>query len=184
MKNVTLNKKQKIWIITGAVLAAILIASSVFMGVCVAKSKSDGTVPSGTLSLIGNLLRNPNKVDYEVFDDAAEFPVEDFRVSMSVMNQWEDSTDILKYSYTYTDGTRTATDMKSLQQMYNYYGATEMYVRIATTRYYPSADVEDYYHAKMHCLEESKKVCLLAKELGMPINVELGCFEAYSDAFE
>ena len=33
-------------------------------------------------------------------------------------------------------------------------------------------------------LEESKKVCALAAELGMPINVELGCFKAYSDAFE
>lgn len=184
MKRVTINKKQKIWIVTGAVLAAILIASSVFIGVCVAKSKSDGTVPSDTLSLIGNLLRNKNKIDYEIFDDSAEFPVDDFRVSMSVMNQWEDSTDILKYSYTYTDGTHTATDMKSLQQMYNYYGATEMYVRIATTRYYPSSDVEDYYHAKMHCLEESKKICALASELGMPINVELGVFAAYSDAFE
>lgn len=104
-------------------MAAILIASSVFMGVYVAKSKSDGTVPSDTLSLVGNLLRNPKKVNYEVFDDAAEFAVENFRVSMSVMNHWENSTDILKYSYTYTDGTGTATDMKSLQPMYNRFGA-------------------------------------------------------------
>ena len=64
--------------------------------------------------------------------------------------------------------------MKSLQEMYNYYGATEMYVRIATTRYYPDESVDDYYHAKMHCLEESKKVCALAAGPGMPINVELG----------
>lgn len=154
------------------------------MGVCVSISKRDGTVPSGTLSLIGNLLRVKSRVEYETFGDEAEFPVDDFRVSLSVMNQWEDSTDILQYDYKYTDGTRTATDMRSLQQMYNAYGATEMYVRIATTRYYPDESVNDYYHAKMHCLEESKKVCALAAELGMPINVELGCFKAYSDAFE
>ena len=100
------------------------------------------------------------------------------------MNHWEDGTDIFKYDYTYTDSTYTANDMRSLQQLYNSYGATEMYVRIATARYYPDESAEDYYHAKMHCLEESKKVCALAAELGMPINVELGCFAAYSDAIE
>ncbi len=184
MKTLNLNKKQKIWIITGSVMAAIIIALSVFMIVCVSASVRDGTVPSGTTSLIGNFLRNKNKIDYAVFDDEAEFPVDDFRVSLSVMNHREDGTDIFKYDYTYTDGTYTANDMRSLQQLYNSYGATEMYVRIATARYYPDESAEDYYHAKMHCLEESKKVCALAAELGMPINVELGCFAAYSDAFE
>ena len=43
--------------------------------------------------------------------------------------------------------------------MYNEYGATEMYVRINTTRHYPNKDVNDYYHAKMHCLDESLKAC-------------------------
>lgn len=85
------------------------------MGVCVSISKRDGTVPSGTLSLIGNLLRVKSRVEYETFGDEAEFPVDDFRVSLSVMNQWEDSADILQYDYKYTDGTRTATDMRSLQ---------------------------------------------------------------------
>lgn len=184
MKTLNLTKKQKIWIITGAVMAAIIIAMSVFMIVCVSRSIKDGTVPSGTTSLIGNFLRNKNKIEYEVFDDKAEFPVDDFRVSLSVMNHREDSTDIFNYGYTYTDGINTADDMRGLQQLYDYYGATEMYVRIATARYYPDESAEDYYHAKMHCLEESKKVCALAAELGMPINVELGCFAAYSDAFE
>ena len=80
------------------------------------------------------------------------------------MNHREDSTDIFNYGYTYTDGINTADDMRGLQQLYNYYGATEMYVRIATARYYPDESAEDYYHAKMHCLEESKKVCSLAAE--------------------
>lgn len=184
MKTLNLNKKQKIWITTGSVMATIIIAMSVFMIVCVSRSIKDGTVPSGTTSLIGNFLRNKNKIEYEVFDDKAEFPVDDFRVSLSVMNHWEDSTDIFNYGYTYTDGINTADDMRGLQQLYNYYGATEMYVRIATARYYPDESAEDYYHVKMHCLEESKKACALAAELGMPINVELGCFAAYSDAFE
>lgn len=92
MKTLNLNKKQKIWIITGSVMAAIIIALSVFMIVCVSASVRDGTVPSGTTSLIGNFLRNKNKIDYAVFDDEAEFPVDDFRVSLSVMNHWEDGT--------------------------------------------------------------------------------------------
>lgn len=184
MKFSALNKKQKIWIITGIVLTVIIVALSALMIVCALKSKNDGTVPSDTLSLIGNFLRNKHKLEYQSFDDSAEFPVDDFRVSLSVMNHWEDTTDILKYNYTYTDGIHTADNMKSLQQLYNYYGATEMYVRVATARYYPDNNANDYYHAKMHCLEESKKVCALAAELGMPINIELGCFEAYSDAFE
>ena len=125
MKPVNLTKKQKVWIIVGSVMAAIILFMSIFMVVCASKSIQDGTVPSGTLSLIGNLLRVKSNVDYQTFDNAAEFPVDNFRVSLSVMNQWENSTDILKYDYTYTDGTRTATDMKSLQEMYNYYGATK-----------------------------------------------------------
>ena len=75
MKTLNLNKKQKIWIITGSVMAAIIIALSVFMIVCVSASVRDGTVPSGTTSLIGNFLRNKNKTDYAVFDEEAEFPV-------------------------------------------------------------------------------------------------------------
>ena len=59
-----------------------------------------------------------------------------------------------------------------------------MYVRINTTRHYPNEDVHDYYHARMHCLDESLKACAVAAELDMPINVELGVFAAYSDAFE
>ena len=184
MKKIQLTKKQKKWVIAGSILLSIILILSIFMGVCVGMSKRDGTVPSGTLSLIGNLLRSKKGVKYETFGDEALYPVENFRVSLAAMNHWEDSTDILHYDYTFTDGTRTASDMKSLQQFYNYYGATEMYVRINTTRYYPEEGVEDYYHAKMHCLAESKKVCALAAELNMPINVELGCFATYSDAFE
>lgn len=103
---------------------------------------------------------------------------------MSAMNHWEDSTDYAKYNYTYSDGTHTATDLKGLQEMFNYYGATEMYVRINTTRYYPQSDNKDFYHAKIHCLEESLKACQVAADLNMPINVEVGCFSTYSDAFE
>lgn len=179
-----LSKKKRVWIIVGMVVMSFVFTVSVFIGVCAGISASDQGVPSGTLSLIGNIVRNEDWVTYQKFDNKAEFPVENFRVSLSAMNHWENSTSILSYDYTYTDGTHTATDMKSLQELYNAYGATEMYVRINTTRYYPKAGVKDYYHAKMHCLEESKKVCTVAKELNMPINVELGCFATYSDAFE
>ena len=130
------------------------------------------------------LPKHLKTIEYETFDDKEEFPVENFRVSMSAMNHWEDSSDYYTYDYTYTDGNMQATNIKELQQMFKSYGATEMYVRINTTRYYPEETVNDYYHAKMHCLEESKKACRVAVELGMPINVELGCFAGYSDAFE
>ena len=178
------SKKQKVLTIVGGVLAVIIITICIMMGVCAGISKADGTVPSGTLSLIGNLLRCKDSVDYATFGEEALYPVENFRVSMSAMNHWEDGTDYYSYDYTYTDGTRTATNIKELQQMYNAYGATEMYVRINTTRHYPEESVNDYYHARMHCLDESLKACVVAAELDMPINVELGCFAAYSDAFE
>lgn len=74
MKTLNLTKKQKIWIITGAVMAAIIIAMSVFMIVCVSRSIKDGTVPSGTTSLIGNFLRNKNKIEYEVSTTKRNFP--------------------------------------------------------------------------------------------------------------
>ncbi len=74
MKPVNLTKKQKVWIIVGSVMAAIILFMSIFMVVCVSKSIQDGTVPSGTLSLIGNLLRVKSNMDYQTFDDAAEFP--------------------------------------------------------------------------------------------------------------
>ena len=179
-----LSKAKRALIVVCLVVFSVGFTLSVFISVCVGMSYRDETVPSGTLSMIGNLLRSKNSVHYQTFDDKAEFPVENFRVSLSAMNHWEDGTDILTYDYTYTDGTHTATDMKSLQTLYNAYGATEMYVRINTTRSYPEQDVKDYYHARMHCLEESKKVCQVAAELNMPINVELGCFATYSDAFE
>lgn len=179
-----LNKKQKGWIIAGSILLAIIMTLSILMGVAVEKSKRDQTVASGTLSMLGNFLRNKNKIEYETFGDEKLYPVENFRVSMSAMNHWEDGTDYAKYDYTYTDGNRTANDLKGLQEMFNDYGATEMYVRINTTRHYPQEGVNDYYHARMHCLDESLKACDVANELNMPINVELGCFAAYSDAFE
>ena len=190
MKPIQLNKKQKIWIIVGAVVLSIVIVISSLMGAAVSKSKADRTVASGTLSMLGNLIRSKKSVKYETFaneglyENEGKYPVENFRVSMSAMNHWEDGADYYLYDYTYTDGTHTATNIKELQQMYNAYGATEMYVRINTRRAYPTKDVDDYYHARMHCLSESLKACQVAAELDMPINVEVGCFGAYSDAFE
>ena len=197
MKKIELSKKQKVWIIVGSVLLVIILTLSILMGVAVGKSKADRTVASGTLSMLGNFLRNKNKITYETFaneglyEDEDQYPVENFRVSMSAMNHWEnvEEYDYASYEYTYhyTDANgveKTASDLKGLQQVFNEYGATEMYVRINTTRHTPAKDVNDYYHARMHCLDESLKACAVATELGMPINVELGCFAAYSDAFE
>ena len=202
MKEIKLTKKQKVWITVGSILLVIVLTLSILMGVAVGKSKKDRTVASGTLSMLGNLLRNKSKVKYETFAeegyyaDEGQYPVENFRVSMSAMNHWGDKDDpteadfdfsaydYSKYGYTFTDGTHTASSLKELQEMYNAYGATEMYVRINTTRYTPEEATDDFYHVRMHCLEQSLKACEVAAELGMPINVELGCFAGYSDAFE
>ena len=202
MKKIQLNKKQKIWIIVGSVVLAIAIVISSVMGAAVAASKADRTVASGTMSMLGNLIRCKNSVDYETFEneglyeDEGQYPVENFRVSMSAMNHWGDKDDptvegfdfdkydYSTYEYTFTDGTHTATNIKELQELYNYYGATEMYVRINTTRKTPTQATDDFYHVRMHCLEQSLKACDVAAALDMPINVELGCFAGYSDAFE
>lgn len=193
------NKKQQKWIIAGAVVLSVVIVLSSIMGAAVAQSKKDGTVPSGTLSMLGNLLRSADSVDYQTFADEGEpiYLVEDFRVSMSAMNHWEDDKDSKNKQYDYAsynctyyvkdengNVTMQANNLQQLQQIYNAYGATEMYVRINTTRYDPDPSVNDFYHARMHCLQESLKACEAAVALNMPINVELGCFAAYSDAFE
>ena len=192
MEKLHLNKKQKVIVIVVAVVLCVGIVLASVMGAAVGKSKEDRTVASGTLSMLGNLIRSKNSVKYETFaneglyEDEGLYPVENFRVSLSAMNHWEDGTDYYTYDYKYTDlnGEHTATNIKELQQLYNAYGATEMYVRINTTKNYPKENVNDYYHARMHCLEESLKACRVAAELNMPINVEVGCFAAYSDAFE
>ena len=172
-------------IIAGSVVMAFVIVIVSVIGAAVAASKRDETVANVTLSMLGNLIRNKNSINYQTFGDEAQYPVSDFRVSMSAMNHWEDGTDYATYDYTYTDGVHTANTLQGLQEMFNAYGATEMYVRINTTRYYPTdTTLKDYYHIRMHCLEESKKAVNAAVALGMPINVELGVFEGYSDAFE
>ena len=202
MENLHFTKKHKVIIIVIAVVLCIGIVLAGVMGAAVAKSKADRTVASGTLSMLGNLIRNKNSVKYETFaneglyKDEGQYPVADFRVSMSAMNHWGDKDDpdaegfdftkydYSQYEYTFTDGTHTATNIKELQALYNYYGATEMYVRINTTRKTPEQATDDFYHVRMHCLEQSLKACKVAVQLGMPINVELGCFAGYSDAFE
>ena len=89
---VQLKKKHKVLIGVGSALLAIILVLSILMGVAVAKSKEDRTVASGTLSMLGNLIRNKNKVQYETFaneglyENEGKYPVENFRVSMSAMN--------------------------------------------------------------------------------------------------
>ena len=93
MKKQISKKKKKVLISLGSILLALLLTMSIMMIVCVVKSKEDGTVPNGTLSMIGNFLRIKNNVDYATFDDEERYPVDDFRVSMSAMNHWENGID-------------------------------------------------------------------------------------------
>ena len=183
------QKKQKLkkdLLIAGSVILTVIIIFVIVIGAAVGASKKDETVANGTMAMLGNLIRSKKSINYQTWGDEALYPVSNFRVSMSAMNQWEDGTDYSKYDYTYKDTNgHSANTLQGLQEMFNAYGATEMYVRINTTRYYPTdTSLKDYYHIRMHCLEESKKACQTAVALGMPINVELGVFEGYSDAFE
>ena len=180
------KRLMKSLIIAGSVVMAVVIVLVSVIGAAVAASKRDETVANGTMAMLGNLMRSKKSIKYQTFGDEALYPVDNFRVSMSAMNHWEDGTDYAKYDYTYSDTNgHTANTLQGLQEMFNYYGATEMYVRINTTRFYPTnTNLKDYYHIRMHCLEESKKAVNAAVALGMPINVELGVFEGYSDAFE
>ena len=153
------KRLMKSLIIAGSVIMAIVIVIVSVIGAAVAASKRDETVANGTMAMLGNLMRSKKSINYQTFGDEALYPVDNFRVSMSAMNHWEDGTDYAKYDYTYSDTNgHTANTLQGLQEMFNYYGATEMYVRINTTRFYPTnTNLKDYYHIRMHCLEESKK---------------------------
>lgn len=183
------NKKKII-----SIFVFILLFAISFMIVCCAININDKTAPSGTISMVGGLIRKtfmPHSIQYESFGENEEyFPVsdDDFRISMSVMMCLDDfyDTDASIFSrYVFSDGEDTAKNIEELQKMFIKHGATEMYVRIGTKRYMELDERDtDEMHAKLHNLEISKKVCGLAAKLDIPINVEVGCFYTYADGFE
>ncbi|MBI2761194.1 MAG: hypothetical protein HYX51_07195 [Chloroflexi bacterium] len=92
------------------------------------------------------------------------------RVSLSV----SPVTETLLGSLSLTDGRRTASTVMDVQQLVNRHTATEVYVRVATRQQARSGDAE---YGWFRAIERAQ----LARELGMPLNPELGLWAVYGD---
>jgi Glycosyl hydrolase family 53 len=93
-----------------------------------------------------------------------------FRVALSV----SPFTETVLGSLELTDGstpTRTVTDV---QRLFNRHGASEVFVRVATRKHARLVDAE---YGISRTLERAR----LARDLGMPLNPELGLWAVYGD---
>src|SRR6266581_3206801 len=93
-----------------------------------------------------------------------------FRVSLSV----SPVTESVLGSLSLTDGGRTAGTVAHVQRLFGRHGATEVFVRVATLAHARSGDAE-YGFAR--AIERAR----LARQLGMPLNPELGLWDVYGD---
>ena len=112
---------------------------------------------------------------------------EPFRVALSLspfsLNQFEQG-------YTFHIGDKIATTPAELQQIYREYGATEMYVRLATKRhktYKPDGTLDNTTdgkpdeNANVHTFDQVMQTCKIAAALDIPINPEVMCAYIYMD---
>jgi hypothetical protein len=93
-----------------------------------------------------------------------------FRVSLSVSPVAE----AVLGSLALTDGRHAASSVSDLQRLFNRYGATEVFARVATLKHARDRDAE-YGFAR--ALERAR----LARHLGLPLNPELGLWAVYGD---
>lgn len=93
-----------------------------------------------------------------------------FRVSLSV----SPVTEAVLGSLSLTDGRRTAGTVRGVQRLFNGHGATEVFVRVATRKNARSGDAE---YGFSRAIERAR----LARDLGMPLNSELGLWAVYGD---
>lgn len=101
---------------------------------------------------------------------AGRDPRETFRVSLSV----SPFTEAVLRSVPLTDGRRVATTPRQVQQLFSRPGATEVFARVATLRNASSGDAE-YGFAR--AIQRAQ----LARDLGLPLNPELGLWAVYGD---
>lgn len=94
----------------------------------------------------------------------------EFRTSLSV----SPFTDAVLESVSPGDGHRRAYTLRQMQELFNRHGATEVYVRVATLR---NAHLGDAEYGFAHAVERA----YLARDLGMPLNPELGMWSVYGD---
>jgi hypothetical protein len=93
-----------------------------------------------------------------------------FRVSLSVSPFTEAVLELLSL----TDGRRTARTVRDVQRLLNRHGATEVFARVATLKNARSGDAE---YGFVNAIERAR----LARELGLPLNPELGLWAVYGD---
>jgi Glycosyl hydrolase family 53 len=93
-----------------------------------------------------------------------------FRVSLSV----SPVTEAVLGSLSLTDARRTASTVRAVQRLFNRHGATEVFVRVATRT---QARLVDAEYGLARALERAR----LARDLGMPLNPELGLWAVYGD---
>jgi arabinogalactan endo-1,4-beta-galactosidase len=93
-----------------------------------------------------------------------------FRVSLSV----SPVTEAVLESLALTDGRRTASTVAAVQRLFNRHGATEVFVRVATRK---NAKFGDAEYGVARALERAR----LARDLGLPLNPELGLWAVYGD---
>ena len=93
-----------------------------------------------------------------------------FRVSLSV----SPFTETVLGALALTDGGRTFGTVAQVQRLFNRHGATEVFVRVATLAHAKSGDAE-YGFAR--AIERAR----LARDVGMPLNPELGLWDVYGD---
>jgi glycosyl hydrolase family 53 len=128
--------------------------------------------------------RRADMGDGGVSVDAGAADAEPFRISISVSPFTEAIFDTLNRLVfnprgtvaTYTDGTRTATSVGSLEDLYIAHGANEVYVRISTARGHSTSTItEDRSLARG--LERAR----LAVAKNLALNPELGLWGTYGD---
>jgi hypothetical protein len=93
-----------------------------------------------------------------------------FRISLSVSPFTEAVLELLSL----TDGRRTARTVRDVQRLLNRHGATEVFARVATLKNARSGDAE---YGFVNAIERAR----LARELGLPLNPELGLWAVYGD---
>ena len=93
-----------------------------------------------------------------------------FRVSLSV----SPFTEAVLASLALADGHETARTVKAVQRLFDRHGATEVYARVATRQHARLGDAE---YGWARALERAR----LARDLGLPLNPELGLWAVYGD---
>ena len=93
-----------------------------------------------------------------------------FRVSLAV----SPFTEAVLGSVSLTDGQAAASTVSQVQQLFDRHGATEVFARVATLR---NARLGDAEYGFARAIERAR----LARDLGLPLNAELGLWAVYGD---